>query len=61
MEVLKLENLKGIFYRIDSALSNIEVKGDSVQYLMLARNSLKEIFSLIEEVQEEETINKKEE
>lgn len=61
MEVLKLENLKGIFYRIDSTLSNVEVKGDSVQHLMLARNSLKELFSLIEEVQEEETENKKEE
>lgn len=61
MQIIKSENLKNMIYKIDLALSNVEVKGDSVQHISNARTSLKEIFSLIEEVEEKEEEIKKEE
>lgn len=44
--------------QIDSFLAQIEVRGDSVQYLMSSRLSLKRIVDSLEKIEEKENINK---
>jgi len=46
------ENLKELFVKIDASLSKIEVKGDSVQHLFMARNSIADLFQSIKEREE---------
>ena len=53
-QIIKDENLSNIFTKIDSTLSNVEVKGDSVALLFNTRMMLKELFQKIEEKETEE-------
>jgi len=54
MQVLKNKDLQNGFAQIDALLSNVEVKGDSVQHIFKARSILKELYSQITEVEEKE-------
>ena len=46
-------NIKNILLTIDSKMSEIEVKGDSVEKLFSCRIMIKELFSNIKEEAEE--------
>lgn len=46
-------DIKNILLQINSKLSGIEVKGDSVELLFASRIMLKELFEKIEEEKEE--------
>ena len=54
IQMIQDENLSDIFARIDSTLSNVEVKGDSVALLFNTRMMLKELFRKIQEKEVEE-------
>lgn len=47
-------NLKNVIIQINSKLSEIEVKGNSVELLFASRVMLKELFENIKEIEEEE-------
>lgn len=47
-------DIKNILFQINTKLSNIEVKGDSVELLFASRLMLKELFDKIEKIEEEE-------
>lgn len=52
MEVLQLEHLKQLFIQIDTLLSEVEVKGDSVQKLATARQAFGTLFNNIKQIEE---------
>lgn len=54
MFIIKNDNLKQMFLQLDTLLSSIEVKGDSVEGLFKSRMILKDLFTSIEEVKREE-------
>ena len=58
MQKIEHENLKQLFANVDTMLNIIEVKGDSVLHLYNARKLVKDIFSLIQDVEEEKHIEK---
>lgn len=47
-------DIKEAMSKINAKLSQIEVKGDSVEFLFASRLMLKELFENIEEVEEKE-------
>jgi hypothetical protein len=47
------KNIRELLSQVDAKLFQIEVKGDSVQNLFSARVMLKELFSNLEEIEEE--------
>lgn len=47
-------DIKNILFQINTKLSSIEVKGDSVELLFASRLMLKELFDKIEKIEEEE-------
>lgn len=49
-------DIKNILFQINTKLSNIEVKGDSVELLFASRLMLKELFDKIEKIEEEENV-----
>jgi hypothetical protein len=50
---INLEDAQNFFEKIDLELGKIEVKGDSVEHLYLARLLFKKIFESLEEIKEE--------
>lgn len=58
MEKIEHENLKNIFIQLDGQLSQIEVKGSSVENLYNARKIISDLFRNIKT--EEEKIDKEE-
>ena len=48
-------DVKNVLFQIATKLSNIEVKGDSVEFLFASRLMLKELFDKIEKIEEEES------
>lgn len=47
-------DVKNILYQITTKLSQVEVKGDSVELIFASRFMLKELFESINEIEEEE-------
>lgn len=52
--VIGIENPIDVFRGIDSNLSKIEVKGDSVALLYVSRMQIKELFESVLEIDDEE-------
>lgn len=50
----KYEDIKTLIIKMDSRLSLIEVKGDSVEHLLTVRIMLKTLKEEIEKIEEEE-------
>lgn len=50
MFILKNENLPKMMADLDTLLSFTEVKGESVSHIMKSRMIIKDLFSLIEEI-----------
>ena len=48
------KDIKNILFQITTKLSQVEVKGDSVESLFASRLMLKELFDSIKEIEEEE-------
>ena len=49
-------DIKNVIFQISTKLSNVEVKGDSVELLFASRLMLKELFDKIEKIEEEENV-----
>ncbi len=49
-------DIKNILFQINTKLSSIEVKGDSVELIFASRLMLKELFDKIDKVEEEENV-----
>ncbi len=48
------KDIKNILFQITTKLSQVEVKGDSVELIFASRLMLKELFESITEIEEEE-------
>lgn len=46
-------DVKNVLFQIATKLSNVEVKGDSVEFLFASRLMLKELFDKIEKIEED--------
>lgn len=56
---IQIEDLNNYFSQIDSKLNSVQVSGDSVEHLYLARLLIKKIYDSIKE--EDEKVKEKEE
>ncbi len=50
------KDIKNVLFQITTKLSQVEVKGDSVELLFASRLMLKELFDSIKEMEEEDAI-----